>query len=77
MRSDSIEMTREPKETALAMLALHANRTRHPRRQHAARILGITWGGSGCMHSGDGHERQKTVCGSPERADVLLEWLGV
>ncbi|KAB0639242.1 hypothetical protein F7R21_18860 [Burkholderia latens] len=70
-------MNREPKETALAKLALHATRTNYPLRHDAARPR-YHMGRSGCKHSGDGHERQrKTVCGSPERADVLLEWLGV
>ncbi|AYZ98065.1 hypothetical protein DB771_01100 [Burkholderia sp. AU29985] len=70
-------MNREPKETALAKLALHANRTNHLLRRHAERPR-YHMGRSGCKHSGDGHERQrKTVRRSPERADVLLEWVEV
>ncbi|AQQ20849.1 hypothetical protein A8D95_38625 [Burkholderia cenocepacia] len=70
-------MNREPKETALAKLAQHVKRTDHLLRRQAARPR-YHMGRSGCKHSGDGHERlRKTVCRSPERADVLLEWLGV
>ncbi|QDW51968.1 hypothetical protein FFI87_010635 [Burkholderia sp. KBS0801] len=70
-------MNREPKETALARLAQHAKRKHHLLR-HDAGCPRYHMGRSGCKHSGDGHERQrKTVYGSPERADVLLEWLGV